>query len=114
MWTRSLFIWALVGDVWLIASDAKPMTATPLMKLVDRGLLSLDAPLADLLPELVAGMHRQYRRVTLRELLSHRFGLPEDILDPEAKARIPARRWRQADRRKRTARRTLPFSGTLN
>lgn len=74
---------ALVGDVWLIGSDAKPMTATLLMKLVDRGLLSLDAPLADLLPELVAGMHPQYRRVTLRELLSHRSGLPEDTSDTE-------------------------------
>ena len=59
MWSRSLFALALVGDVWLIGSDAKPMTATLLMKLVDRGLLSLDAPLADLLPELVAGMHPQ-------------------------------------------------------
>ena len=74
---------ALIDDVWLIGSDAKPMTATLLMKLVDRGLLSLDAPLADLLPELVATMHPQYRRVTLRELLSHRSGLPEDTGDTQ-------------------------------
>ena len=72
---------ALIGDAWLIGSDAKPMTATLLMKLVDRGILSLDAPLADLLPELVSGMHPQYRRVTLRELLSHRSGLPENTSD---------------------------------
>ncbi len=74
---------ALIDDVWLIGSDAKPMTAALLMKLVDRGLLSLDMPLAKMLPELASTMHPQYRRVTLRELLSHRSGLPDDVDDTQ-------------------------------
>lgn len=72
---------ALIDDEWLIGSDAKPMTAVLILRLVDRGLLSLEAPLADLLPALAEGMHPQYRQVTLRQLLSHRSGLPDNVHD---------------------------------
>ena len=71
----------LNDDAWLIGSDAKPMTAALILTLVDRGLLSLDAPLVELLPALAAGMHPQYRQVTLRQLLSHRSGLPDNVHD---------------------------------
>lgn len=69
------------GDLWLIGSDGKPMTAALLARLVDRGLLRWDQPLADLLPGLKAGMRPAYRSVTLVELLSHRAGLPENTSD---------------------------------
>lgn len=72
---------ALLDDAWLIGSDAKPMTAALVLRLVDRGLLSLETPLAELLPALAEDMHPQYRRVTLRQLLSHRSGLPDDVQD---------------------------------
>jgi CubicO group peptidase (beta-lactamase class C family) len=68
-------------DVWLIGSDAKPMTAALIARLVDRGTLSWDTPLSRLLPELADGMRPEYRDVTLVQLLSHRAGLPHDISD---------------------------------
>lgn len=72
---------AWIDDTWLIGSDAKPMTAALVLRLVDRRLLSLETPLAELLPALAEGMQPQYRRVTLRQLLSHRSGLPDDVRD---------------------------------
>jgi CubicO group peptidase (beta-lactamase class C family) len=69
---------ARADDVWLIGSDGKPMTAALIAKLVDRGVLAWDTPLARLLPDLAAGMRPEYRDVTLVQLLSHRAGLPHD------------------------------------
>jgi CubicO group peptidase (beta-lactamase class C family) len=72
---------AQADDLWLIGSDAKPMTATLIARLVDRGVLTWDAPLAKMLPELAATMRPEYRDATLVELLSHRAGLPHDVSD---------------------------------
>jgi CubicO group peptidase (beta-lactamase class C family) len=72
---------AQISDNWLIGSDAKPMTATLIARLVDRGLLSWDEPLSRMLPELAAGMRPEYRSVTLVELLSHRAGFDHDTAD---------------------------------
>lgn len=69
---------ARVNDVWFIGSTGKPMTITLIAKLVDRGLLSWDTPLAKMLPDLADSMRAEYRSVTLIQLLSHRSGLPEN------------------------------------
>jgi len=69
------------SDVWHIGSDAKAMTATLISKLVDRGVLRWDTPLAKMLPDLAATMRPEYRTVTLVQLLSHRSGLPHDASD---------------------------------
>jgi CubicO group peptidase (beta-lactamase class C family) len=55
------------------------MTPTMIARLVERGILSWDAPLERLLPELRTEMDPGYRKVTLRELLSHRAGLHDEI-----------------------------------
>lgn len=55
---------------FLIASITKPMTATAVMTLVDRGLLKLDEPARKHLPGLDP-------RITLRHLLTHTSGLPD-------------------------------------
>ena len=68
-------------DVWLIGSDAKPMTATLIAGLVDRHILSWNTPLAKMLPDLAAKMRPEYRKLTLVQLLSHRTGLPHDYHD---------------------------------
>ena len=68
-------------DVWLIGSDGKPMTATLIAKLADRGVLSWSTPLAKMLPGLAAKMRPEYRNVTLVQLLSHRSGLPDHYDD---------------------------------
>lgn len=68
-------------DSWYIGSDAKAMTATLIAVLAERGVLSWQAPLAEMLPELESAMHADYRDVTLPDLLSHRAGLPGEIVD---------------------------------
>ena len=67
------------ADVWHLGSNGKAMTATMVARLVERGVLSWDTPLSQLLPELAAGMQAAYRDVTLRDLLAHQAGLQADI-----------------------------------
>lgn len=77
-----------LDDVWHIGSDAKAMTATMIARLVERGVLSWTTPLEQMLPELVAVMHPQYRSVTLLQLLSHHTGLPAGLDDGKIAWRI--------------------------
>ncbi len=72
---------ALLDDVWATGSDGKPMTAALIARLVDRGVLSWDTPLATMLPSLAKSMRPEYRAVTLPQLLSHRSGLAKDTND---------------------------------
>ena len=65
------------GDVWHHGSNGKPITATLLARLVERGLLSWDTPLRVLLPELASSMRPEFHDVTLFQLLSHRSGLAQ-------------------------------------
>ena len=68
-------------DVWHLGSNGKAMTAAMIARLVERGVLSWDAPLSTLLPELAAGMQPGYRSVTLRDLFAHQAGLNENIAE---------------------------------
>ncbi len=61
-------------SVFLLASITKPVTACALMILVDRGLISLDDPAVDYLPEYVGG---DRGKVLVRHLLSHISGMPD-------------------------------------
>lgn len=70
-----------LDDRWNLGSDGKAMTTTLIARLVERGLLRWDAPLAEMLPDLSADMRPEYRDVTLLELMSHRAGLPENHSD---------------------------------
>jgi CubicO group peptidase (beta-lactamase class C family) len=72
---------ARLSDAWLIGSDAKPMTAALIARLVDRKRLSWTTPLSDMLPTLADKMRPEYRGVTLEQLLSHHAGLPHDFSD---------------------------------
>ena len=47
-------------DVWNIGSDGKAMTVTLIARLVERGVLSWDAPLSNMLPALAGGMRAAY------------------------------------------------------
>jgi CubicO group peptidase (beta-lactamase class C family) len=66
-----------------IGSVSKAITAVVAARLVSRGLLHLDRPIADWLPDLP----EQHRATTMRQLLTHRGGIrhygPRD-LDPKA------------------------------
>lgn len=81
-----------VDTVGAIFSMTKPLTAAAAMQLVERGLLSLDAPAADVCPELgnvqvLTGFDPDGQpltrpaasRVTLRQLLTHTSGFVYDI-----------------------------------
>jgi CubicO group peptidase (beta-lactamase class C family) len=74
--------WPLaITSVQRLASLSKPITGTIIMDLVEQGKLSLDASVRQYLPELPAF----YQSVTVRELLSHQFGVrgyadEEDVL----------------------------------
>ena len=56
------------GDRWYLGSDAKAMTATMIAVLAAQGMLSWQTRLEDMLPELAASMHPEYRDVTLPDL----------------------------------------------
>ncbi|MGH7616621.1 MAG: serine hydrolase domain-containing protein [Gemmatimonadaceae bacterium] len=66
---------ATKNDLFHIGSDTKAMTAGLLGLLVDRGRLKWTSTLAELFPDLAAGMRPEYRTLQVRELLSHQSGL---------------------------------------
>lgn len=65
-----------VDSLFPVASITKLATALAVLRLVDRGELTLDDPLAYHVPEAVASAHFD---VTIRRLLSHTSGLPMDL-----------------------------------
>lgn len=64
------------GGLWHIGSNGKPITATLIARLVERGVLSWSDRLQDLLPNLLQSMRAELREATLLELVTHRSGLP--------------------------------------
>jgi D-alanyl-D-alanine carboxypeptidase len=80
------------GDRFVIASATKPVTATLVALLAERGALDLDEPVAMWLPVLPHA-----HRLTPRLLLAHRSGLREYMRDPAIRARTlggePGHRW---------------------
>jgi CubicO group peptidase (beta-lactamase class C family) len=73
-WGRSAPV--LADTRFLLGSITKPFTATLALQLVDDGLLELDAPIADALPE---GECRDVLGgLSLRQLLTHTSGLEND------------------------------------
>jgi CubicO group peptidase (beta-lactamase class C family) len=91
-------------DLWHLGSITKSMTATLAARLVEKGALSWDDTVGDVLGATAPVMRDAYRDVTLRHLLSHRSGLPHNISvldylryearnpDPRAERRDYARR----------------------
>ena len=69
------------SDVWNIGSDGKAMTAVMIARLVDRGVLSWESTIGGVLPDIAAETLPEYRAITLRQLLTHTSGLPENIRD---------------------------------
>ncbi|NLD72322.1 MAG: beta-lactamase family protein [Chloroflexi bacterium] len=64
--------------IFLIASLTKPVVCAGVMLLVQEGLLSLDEPVADLLPGF--GAHGK-EAITVRHLMTHTSGLPDQLED---------------------------------
>jgi beta-lactamase class C len=64
--------------VFLLASITKPMTATAVMILSDRGQLRLEDPVRKFIPEFTGG---DRDAITIRHLLTHTSGLPDMLPD---------------------------------
>jgi CubicO group peptidase (beta-lactamase class C family) len=79
--TERAFGSATPASVFYLASITKPMTATALMILVDRGRVSLEDPVQKYLPEF-AGADRE--NVLVRHLVTHTSGLPDMLPENEA------------------------------
>lgn len=62
--------------VFLLASITKPMTAAAVMRLVDAGELRLEERVARHLPEMAGGRRGE---ITLKHLLTHTSGLPDQL-----------------------------------
>jgi beta-lactamase class C len=78
------------STMFALASVTKPITAATVMSVVEEGLVSLDETVARFVPEFGTGpeptnpefepvFEGQRRLVTIRQLLSHTSGLPEDL-----------------------------------
>jgi len=69
----------LTGDeAFRIASITKLFTATVALQLAEEGVVDLDAPVADVIPDRAA-MFEHGEEVTLRQLLGHTAGLPRGL-----------------------------------
>ncbi len=68
------------STVFRIASMSKSFAAAAVLQLRDEGKLSLDAPAEQYVPELKSLRYptKDSRRITVRDLLSHSAGFPED------------------------------------
>jgi len=62
---------------YLSASIAKTITATGLMTLVEKGLIDLDKPILDYVPNIeIRSFVSDEREITVRHILNHRSGMP--------------------------------------
>jgi CubicO group peptidase (beta-lactamase class C family) len=67
--------------VFRIASTTKTFTATAIMRLVERGLISLDRPVRAYLPDFATSDPSVAARVTVRQLLNHSAGWQGDYFE---------------------------------
>lgn len=70
---------ATTGSLFQIASITKVWTATLVQELVNEGLLDLDRPVRDVLPEFRLADEQAARTVTPRQLLCHTGGFDGDL-----------------------------------
>lgn len=68
-------------SVFQIGSITKTWTATLIMQLVDEGLLDLDAPVREVVPEFTIGDDTAASAITPRQLLSHVSGFEGDLFN---------------------------------
>lgn len=59
-----------------VASVSKMICTVAVMQLVERGKVTLDAPVIDYLPRFKMPLDERYKRITLRHCLNHSSGLP--------------------------------------
>lgn len=65
------------GDLWLIGSIGKAMTASLVATYIEEGKLQWESRLGDLLNDVP--MRDEYKAVTIEQLMQHLGGLPQDL-----------------------------------
>ena len=86
-------------DRFRAGSIVKPFVSVVVLQLAERGRLSLDARLPEVLPVDVAGRFANAADITVRMLLGHRAGIPDwdsPAVDEQV-ARDPAKVWEVAE-----------------
>lgn len=87
------------GDRFRAGSIAKPFVSVVVLQLAERGRLSLDSRLPEVLPASVVGRFANAPEISVRMLLSHRSGIPDwltpAVLDEIAHHR--AKVWKSAE-----------------
>jgi D-alanyl-D-alanine carboxypeptidase len=88
------------GDRFRAGSIVKPFVAVRVLQLAERGRLSLDARLPEVLPAHVVGRFADAADITVRMLLDHRSGIPEwdTALMDIVIAHHPAKVWTIAEK----------------
>lgn len=66
------------SDKWHIGSITKSMTSTLSASLVEKGLISWNATIIDIFPELIESLPQKFHTISLEELLSHSSGIPPE------------------------------------
>lgn len=75
---------ATLADQWHLGSCTKAMTATLAARLVERGTITWDTTVVDVLPTLKPAMTPGWEKVTLRQLVTNTAGVPADIMRDKA------------------------------
>jgi D-alanyl-D-alanine carboxypeptidase len=86
-------------DAFRAGSIVKPFVAVVVLQLAERGRLSLDAGLPEVLPASITGRFANAADITVRMLLGHRAGIPDwdsPALDEQV-ARDQAKVWKAAE-----------------
>ncbi|MCP3799205.1 beta-lactamase family protein [Allokutzneria sp. A3M-2-11 16] len=73
------------ADRFRIASQTKTFTAAVVLQLVDEGKVALDTAIERYLPGVVTGNGHDGNRITVRQLLQHTSGIPENQSAPKPK-----------------------------
>jgi D-alanyl-D-alanine carboxypeptidase len=87
------------ADRFRVGSITKPFVSVVVLQLAERGRLSLDAKLPEVLPKSVIGRFPTAPDITVRMLLGHRSGIPEWDLAAvdEQLARHPTKVWQVSE-----------------
>jgi D-alanyl-D-alanine carboxypeptidase len=105
-WTGVAGLGRIVPDVPMRPADrfragsiAKPFVSVVVLQLAERGRLSLDARLPDVLPASVTSRFPTAAEITVRMLLGHRSGIPEWLSEAVGIeiARHPRKAWKVAE-----------------
>jgi CubicO group peptidase (beta-lactamase class C family) len=72
-------------SIFPVASLSKPVTATAVLCLIEDGLVSLDRPVQDYLPEFTGAAKHA---VTVRHLLTHTSGLRDDLVEAHVRQKL--------------------------